>query len=81
MSQVAAAERRYRTDVQVQVAADEWHLLKLNALGNSPDMSVDRITSDHGDWPPPKRTLLLERSSLHKVMPRFTQTEAMAHAH
>lgn len=78
MPEVAAVEGRYRTDVQVQVAPDEWQLLQLNALGNFDDLRVDRISSDHGAWPPPERTLLLERSSFHIIMPGLTPTEATA---
>ncbi|MEZ4708755.1 MAG: FtsX-like permease family protein [Caldilineaceae bacterium] len=78
MPEVTAAEGRYRTNVQVQVAADEWQLLQLNTLGDFHDLQVDRITPEHGAWPPPERSILLERSSLHMIMPGLMPAEATA---
>ncbi len=42
----------------------EWRSLKLVAIPDYDDIQIDKISSAGGQWPPPERTLLLERSSL-----------------
>ena len=78
MPEVAAAEGRYRMDVQVQVGADEWQLMQLNALGDFHHLQVGKIRPDQGAWPPPFQTLLLERSSLTKILPGSLIAQAAA---
>lgn len=64
MPDVAAADARYRSDVQVQIDPNKWQWMQLYALGDYHDLSVDIVQHDKGIWPPPEGMILLERSSL-----------------
>ncbi|MFQ5434546.1 MAG: ABC transporter permease, partial [Anaerolineae bacterium] len=62
LPEVAAAEGRQTIWTRIQVG-DEWRALKLVALPDF-DGQIDKISPASGDWPPPERTLLIERSSI-----------------
>ena len=64
MAEIGEAEGRYKTQVQVQVKPNEWRLLDLITLSDYNDLRVNKVRLEQGLWPPPERTMLLERSSL-----------------
>lgn len=73
MPQVEQAQGRRVVWSRLRVG-DEWRLLKLSALPDFDDLSVNKIVSAGGEWPPPERTLLIERSSLTAAQLRVGQT-------
>ena len=44
--------------------AGDWRAIKLVAVEDYEDIRLNKITPESGAWPPPNRTLLLERSCL-----------------
>ncbi|MCE7980148.1 MAG: ABC transporter permease [Caldilinea sp. CFX5] len=64
MPEVAEAEGRSRVSVQVQTGPDQWKNLDLWAIQDFQGMRLNKVLPVSGAWPPPKRTLLIERSSL-----------------
>jgi len=64
MRVVSAAEGRRNVNVRFEVAPDEWRQLTLFAISDFADMRVDRIDPAGGEWPPPDKTLLIERGSM-----------------
>ena len=64
MPEVAEAEGRSRVSVQVQTGPDQWKNLDLWAIQDFQAMRINKVLPASGAWPPPKRTLLIERSSL-----------------
>jgi putative ABC transport system permease protein len=64
MPAVADAEVRNRAGVQVQTGPDEWQELRLYAVEDFADMRISKVWPVAGDWPPGRRELLIERSSL-----------------
>ena len=64
MPEVAEAEGRSRVSVQVQTGPDQWKNLDLWAIQDFQAMQINKVLPMNGAWPPPKRTLLIERSSL-----------------
>ncbi|MCP4426704.1 MAG: ABC transporter permease [Chloroflexi bacterium] len=61
---IQAAEGRQIAWARILVG-DNWRSLKLAALPDFDDIQIDKITSTEGDWPPPERSLLIERSSMN----------------
>src|SRR5262245_23176059 len=59
MPGVRAADGRYRLQARVKVGS-EWRQLILVASADT--QQVNRLALERGVWPPPKRTLALERS-------------------
>ena len=45
----------------------EWQSLELVALDDFNDIRIGKVTSLDGAWPPPKRTLLIERSVIDEL--------------
>lgn len=66
ISGVSAAEARRNQFVRMQddPAADTWRDLYLFGIVDFDDMRIDKIWPVSGAWPPPKKTLLMERGSL-----------------
>jgi putative ABC transport system permease protein len=42
----------------------DWRAIKLVAVDDYEDIQINKIVPESGTWPPPDRTLLIERSSL-----------------
>lgn len=64
MPEVADAEGRRRESVQVLVGPDQWKNLSLTAIDDFAAMRLNKVLPINGAWPPAKRELLIERSSL-----------------
>lgn len=64
MPEVDAVEGRREVRVQVQVGPDQWNTLTLVAIDDYDAMQVNKALPISGSWPPPKREILIERSSL-----------------
>ncbi|MEM7030093.1 MAG: FtsX-like permease family protein [Chloroflexota bacterium] len=62
--EVEAVEGRYWKTVRVKVGPQAWESLKLHLRTDFTDQQIHKVRPIHGAWPPPERTLLLERSSL-----------------
>ncbi len=52
----------------------EWRSLRLVAIPDYNDIQVDKIKPADGAWPPPERTLLLERSSIDTAQTEIGQS-------
>ncbi|MCB0060593.1 MAG: FtsX-like permease family protein [Caldilineaceae bacterium] len=64
MPEVAAAEGRNRIGVQFQVGPDQWKDLRIFTYADYNNIRISKIRPVAGEWPPPKRAILVERSSL-----------------
>jgi putative ABC transport system permease protein len=64
MPQIDEAEGRSGVSVRLSVGADTWRTLNMQAIPNYDDIRVNNITPEQGAWPPPRREMLVERSSL-----------------
>ncbi len=64
MPEIQAAEGRYRLDVRVQAASGAWRNLQLYAIPDYENITINRVVSESGAWPPPDRALLIERAAL-----------------
>jgi len=64
MRSVAAVDVRRMIEVRAEVAEGEWITLRLFAVDDFENMSVDMVRSISGDWPPAERDILIERSAL-----------------
>lgn len=64
MPAVAAAEGRRREGLQVLVGPDQWKNLSLITIADFDAMRLNKVLPVRGGWPPAKRELLVERSSL-----------------
>ncbi len=63
MPEIAQAEGRNGVTVRVRVGADRWRLLRLIVRADYDNLSLDQIQTKAGQWPPPRQSMLLERSS------------------
>jgi putative ABC transport system permease protein len=64
MEGVREAEGRFNIVVRLNTGRDEWRNLRLEAIDDYHDIRLNKIRSESGRWPPPKRELLIERDSL-----------------
>lgn len=69
LPEVAEAEGRTDFGARVRIkqadgGASEWQDLELIVLDDFDDIRIGKITPVEGAWPPPKGTLLLERSAV-----------------
>lgn len=64
MSEVEEAEGRRFVNVRFQSEDGTNHSLQLFAIANFDDIRINQLTSESGEFPPPERTLLIERASL-----------------
>ncbi len=65
MPEVQMAEGRYWQSVRVKAGSDEWEQMKLHLRTDYADLHVHKVWPFRGAWPPPERTVLIERSSLN----------------
>ena len=61
---VRDAEARRDVSIRLQTGADEWKDISLDIIADYNDIRLNKIKPITGDWPPPQKTLLLERASL-----------------
>jgi putative ABC transport system permease protein len=73
MRGVRAATGINQFQVRVRIGP-EWRQLILTAVDDFTNMPINRLTPEGGDWPPPKRTLALERSYLDAIGGRIGAT-------
>ncbi len=73
MPNVQAAEGHRTVWTRLKVG-HEWRSLRLIALSDYDDIEVNKVIPAAGQWPPPARTLLLERSSLAIAQTEVGQT-------
>ncbi|MEZ4675401.1 MAG: FtsX-like permease family protein [Caldilineaceae bacterium] len=64
MPEVAEAEGKNRIGVQVKVGVDQWQDMRIFALADFANIRINQLYPEAGAWPPPKRTILVERASL-----------------
>ncbi len=64
MRQVADAEGRAIYGVKVKAKGDKWFNLDLVAVQDYDRLRINRITPEEGAWPPRRRQVVLERTSL-----------------
>jgi putative ABC transport system permease protein len=76
MNGIAEVESRTAFSVRVRVGPDEWKPLSLYGIADFKDIHINKVVpqgyydaaprfgAERGEWPPPDRTVLLERSSL-----------------
>lgn len=67
MAGVQAAQGRVFARTRVWVPGAGWKVLILIALNNFDKLSINQIRAQTGEWPPPKRTVLIERASLASI--------------
>ncbi len=65
---VDEAEGRRSVTVRLNVGPDQWKDLQLFAIRDFEDMRIGTVTLEQGQWPPPNKTLLLERSALSPML-------------
>ncbi|MBI5031102.1 MAG: FtsX-like permease family protein [Chloroflexi bacterium] len=64
MPGVLNAEGTRRIRVRIKTGPDQWQPLILQAIPDFENIEINQIQPFGGDWPPPKRQLLIERASL-----------------
>jgi putative ABC transport system permease protein len=64
MSEIEDADARRGATVRLKTGPNEWINTQLMAIPDFNDMTVSKITSEGGAWPPGSHEILLERSSL-----------------
>jgi len=64
MPEVREAEGRRSITLRLQVGPDQWRDMNVDVIDDFEDIRLNRVTSEGGAWPPPDKTLLLERASL-----------------
>ncbi len=64
MREVGEAEGRSNVTMRLQVGPEEWRNIDVIAISNYKDMRINKVRPQSGDWPPPLRQLLIERSAL-----------------
>ena len=77
---VAAADARAHHDMQIQTGPDEWKALQVIVVPDFENIHVDRLMPDSGEWPPPKRGIVLERSTLALAQADIGDTISVQHA-
>ncbi len=61
---VQSAEGRFNLVVQLRIGSNEWRNLRLEVIDDYAAQQLNKVRSERGAWPPPNRTLLIERASL-----------------
>jgi putative ABC transport system permease protein len=64
MPEVTDVEARYNIVARFQNGPDEWINTELTVLQDYDDSRISIVQPESGDWPPGRREMLLERSSL-----------------
>src|SRR4051794_25837526 len=70
MDGVREAGGRFYIVVRLRTGPDEWRNLRLEVIDDYQNMQLNKVRSESGAWPAPKRELLIERASL-----RLTNSE------
>ncbi len=65
MDEITEVDARRSETMRVQVGPDEWKPLNVEGIQDFEDMKLNVLVSAGGAWPPPKKTILLERDSLY----------------
>jgi putative ABC transport system permease protein len=66
MDGIREAEGRIEAlGVRLKVGPDEWRTLRIDVIGDYDDIRLNKVTPVSGDWPPPLKTILIERASLY----------------
>ncbi len=71
---VKGAEGRRSGTVRLQTGPETWRDLRIYAFPDYEDIQVDIVRPEFGGWPPEKREILLERSSLEMASTSVGQT-------
>lgn len=71
MPEVRMAEGQRKVPARILIGPDTWYDMELYVLPDDGKMDINIVRSDQGSWPPPKHTLLIERSSLRKIHARL----------
>ncbi len=61
---VRTAEGRRTVNVRVNVGPDEWRTLNLDVIDDFNKQKLSRVDPVSGAWPPPDKSMLVERASL-----------------
>jgi putative ABC transport system permease protein len=64
MPEVAEAEGRHQAYARVRAGSDEWTNVVLTVLQDYDDSRISVVRPESGTWPPARRDMLLERSTL-----------------
>lgn len=67
MDGVRTAEGRRAVTMRVKVGPNEWRTLALDAIDDFNKQKLSRVDPVSGAWPPPDKTMLVERASLDLV--------------
>src|SRR5512135_3416763 len=66
MDGIREAEGRIEgLNLRLKVGPDEWRTLSIDVVGDYDDIRLTKFTPVSGDWPPPLKTILIERNSLY----------------
>jgi putative ABC transport system permease protein len=68
MDGVAAAEGRRSVSVRLNVGPDQWENMQLAAIRDFDTMGLSTFQLEEGQWPPPDKTMLIERSALNPMI-------------
>ncbi|HLO32779.1 MAG TPA: ABC transporter permease [Anaerolineales bacterium] len=64
MPDVQEADARRNISARVEVSPGEWKNITLFVIADYNDIRVNKVSSQSGAWPPPKREILIERAAL-----------------
>lgn len=63
MPEVGQAEGRRFVNVRFQTSDGEWRSMQINAIPNFDDITINKLKPQAGAFPPPERSLVIERDS------------------
>ncbi|MEZ4869929.1 MAG: ABC transporter permease [Caldilineaceae bacterium] len=64
MKEVSEAEGRRLVNIRFLTKTGEWRNLQLNAFPDFDQININKIKPEAGLYPPPRKTMLIERASL-----------------
>ncbi|MFO7679716.1 MAG: FtsX-like permease family protein [Chloroflexota bacterium] len=64
MDEVSEVDARRSLQMRIQIGPDEWKPMNVEAIADFEEMKLNVLAPAGGAWPPPHRTILLERASL-----------------
>ncbi len=67
MPEIAEAEGLREVRMRVQEDEETWGSLVLVALPDFDDNAINQLRIEEGTWPPPNRSILLERSAINLI--------------
>ncbi len=65
--EIAEGRREFSVNYKIN-PEDSWESLTLTALDNFTEEEISLITPEAGDWPPPDKSLVIERAVLESVI-------------